>query len=107
MPRTTTCPKCGVESQISDSLVGRFVTCESCRCLYYVVAPTLAEDEDTHKKLLSVPAVGASRPAESPAGSASAPTPLHTLYARLQILLVLNLLIGAAVLVLELVRLFK
>lgn len=101
MTITTTCPKCNAKTEVSGSMVGRFVTCESCRCLYYIVVPPLKKDEP--EGLISVPAVSVARP--------SAPTSLKQTfdarYGRLMALLVANLVIGAAVLLIELIRLFK
>ena len=101
MSHTTTCPKCNTKTEVSESLVGRFVTCDNCRCLYYVVVPPLKKDED--QGLISVPAVSQTQP--------SAPSSLKQTfdarYSRLMTLLLVNLAIGATVLVIELIRLFK
>jgi hypothetical protein len=101
MTYKTTCPKCNAETEVSGSLVGRFVTCDHCRCLYYVVVPPL--NDETQEKYVSVPATSSARP--------SAPTSLKQTfdarYNRLLTLLVANLVLGAAVLVVELIRLFK
>lgn len=101
MSYKTTCPKCNTETPNGESLIGRFVTCENCRCMYYVVVPPLSKDEP--QGLVTVPALVTARP--------SAPTSLKqtfdTRYSRLLTLLVANLVIGAAVLAIELIRFFK
>ena len=43
MQHTTTCPSCHRKSEVDDSFLGRFICCEQCRCLYYVVVPPLGE----------------------------------------------------------------
>lgn len=104
MSHTTVCPKCHVKSQVDQSLIGRFITCEKCRCLYYVVVPALGEDQTEWQAI----------PATSPAIGPGTAQPLsaeqelfRTRVQWLTALVVLNLLVSGVVLVILLVRALK
>lgn len=101
MSHTTVCPKCHVKSQVDESLIGRFITCEQCRCLYYVVVPALGEDQTEWQ------AIPATSPAIGPPGSRPSAADQELLRARVQWLtglVVLNLLLTGIALVILLVR---
>jgi ssDNA-binding Zn-finger/Zn-ribbon topoisomerase 1 len=101
MSHTTICPKCNAKTEVSESLVGRFVTCDNCHCLYYVVVPPLKKEGD--ENLVSVPAVSTALPTTPPSLRQS----FETRYTRIFLLLAANLVIGAAILIIELIRLYK
>lgn len=44
MSQTTRCPGCGIVRQVDDSMIGRFTSCDHCRCMYYVVVPPLGQE---------------------------------------------------------------
>ncbi len=101
MSHTTVCPKCHVKSQVDESLIGRFITCEQCRCLYYVVVPALGEDQTEWQAIPATsPAIGSTGPRPSSADQ-------ELFRARVQwltLLVVLNLLLTGIILVILLVR---
>jgi ssDNA-binding Zn-finger/Zn-ribbon topoisomerase 1 len=100
MPHTTICPKCHTETQVDESVIGRFLTCENCRCLYYVVVPSLKDEKRPWQSIPASSAISAPRPT----------TPEETLeyrIGRLAVLMLINIVIGVAVLVVELIRLLK
>ena len=102
MSHTTVCPKCHVKSKVDESLIGRFITCEQCRCLYYVVVPPLGEERSEWH---SVPATSPAIAGESGSPPRSSSTALESLRGRVQILtvlVVLNLVIGSLALVMQL-----
>lgn len=44
MSQTTTCPGCQRTSEVEESMLGRFIRCEQCRCMYYIVVPPLGNE---------------------------------------------------------------
>lgn len=44
MSQTTTCPGCHRTSEVDESMLGRFIRCEQCRCMYYIVVPPLGNE---------------------------------------------------------------
>lgn len=44
MSQTTTCPGCHRTSEVDESMLGRFIRCEQCRCMYYIVVPPLGDE---------------------------------------------------------------
>lgn len=107
MSHTTICPKCHQKSKVDESLIGRFVTCEHCRCLYYVVVPPLGEERAEWQ---SIPATSVPQPVSGMAASGAAATgrnvPSDPL-PRLAGLLVLNLILGALTLLLQIIALLR
>lgn len=102
MPHTTICPKCHAKSRVDESLIGRFITCDHCKCLYYVVVPPLGEERS---ELQSIPATSAVIERSSAGSDRPSSTETEKLQRRINLLtalVVLNLLIGAALLILVL-----
>ena len=107
MSHTTVCPKCHQKSRVDESLIGRFVTCEHCQCLYYVVVPPLGEERTEWQALPAtsvphpVPGTAATRPAVPDRDVQRDPV------RRLMGLLVVNLILGALTLLLQIVALMR
>lgn len=51
----TECPHCQGINDVAPSHIGQYVTCQSCRCKYYVYVPPL-ENESSAKPRLTEPA---------------------------------------------------
>lgn len=106
MSHTTICPKCHQKSKVDESLIGRFVTCEHCRCLYYVVVPPLGEERTEWQ---SVPATSVPQPISGPASTATAKgagagaDPVG----RLTLLVIVSLILSGLSLALQIVGLLK
>src|SRR6185369_3693370 len=54
MQRPTECPQCHAKNDVAPSHIGQYVTCQSCRCKYYVYVPPLA-DTSSHAKISEPP----------------------------------------------------
>ena len=50
----TECPHCHTLNEVAPSLIGQYVTCQSCRCKYYVYVPPL-ETPSVAAPRISVP----------------------------------------------------
>jgi len=91
-----------VKSKVDESLIGRFITCERCQCLYYVVVPPLGEERSEWH---SVPATSPAVAGESESPPRPSSSTFDSLRGRVQVLTVLavlNLVIGLLALVLQL-----
>lgn len=107
MLHTTTCPGCHHQSAVDESLIGRFIRCEQCRCMYYVIVPPLGEE---HKEWAAIPATGPVSRKTEPTSDRRVENATETLDRRIQQLIAmntLNLLVSATVLVLVLRQLLK
>lgn len=107
MSHTTICPKCHQKSRVDESLIGRFVTCEHCQCLYYVVVPPLGEERTVWQ---SMPATSIPQPA--PGTVATGPRRgesdfLADPVGRLTLLVIVSLICSGLSLVLQIVGLLK
>ncbi len=100
MPQTTTCPGCHLKSEVNDALIGRFIRCEKCHCMYYVVVPPLGEMQNEWQSVAATSSVSGSNNTSSP--NRRPKTDSEVLRSRVQqltVLIVLNLLISLIVLV--------
>lgn len=101
MPQTTTCPGCHLRSEVNDVLIGRFIRCEQCHCMYYVVVPPLGELRNELQSVAATSSVaGPDYTTPLPRKPPSEAEALRRRVQQLTSLLVLNLLISAIVLVL-------
>ena len=108
MQHTTTCPSCHRKSEVDDSFLGRFICCEQCRCLYYVVVPPLGEERSEWTSVAATSSVSG-RDDKDPV-SRRPVTETEILSRRVQLLtamISLNLVIGSIVLVLVVIQLLK
>ncbi len=101
MPQTTTCPGCHLKSEVDDASIGRFIRCEQCRCLYYVVVPPLGELRNELQSVAATSSVSGSNDTSSSYRRPQTESEvLRSRVQRLTALIVLNLLISLIVLVL-------
>jgi hypothetical protein len=104
MSHTTTCPRCHFRSEVDESLIGRFLDCEHCRCLYYVVVPPLGAE---HGEWSSVAATGHVDATPQAGRSLTQTESLLRKVQQLIIVTLLNSLISLLVLGLALYQLLK
>jgi hypothetical protein len=57
MKTTAQCPHCHELNAVAPSTIGRYVTCEKCRCKFWVYVPPLAEGA-VRESLVEQPSVG-------------------------------------------------
>jgi hypothetical protein len=105
MSLTTTCPGCHRTSEVDDSMLGRFIRCEQCRCMYYIVVPPLGDDGHQWTSVAATSSVsGATAKSPAPKRVETEAERLNRRLQNLTSLLLLNLLIGAILLVLTFIR---
>lgn len=108
MSQTTTCPGCHRKSEVDESMIGRFIRCEQCRCMYYVVVPPLGEERSEWTSVAATSSVsGQSDTSHPPRRPETATEVLNRRLQQLTVLVLLNLLIGSIVLVLTVIHLLK
>lgn len=104
MSHTTICPKCHQKSKVDESLIGRFVTCEHCRCLYYVVVPPLGEERTEWQ---SLPATSVPQPVSGAASTGTAKGAGPDPVGRLMLLVIVSLILSGLSLALQIFGLLK
>lgn len=108
MSQITTCPGCHRKNEVDESMIGRFVRCDQCRCLYYVVVPPLGEER---REWTSIAANSStSGHVDTEQLSKRPESAAEILNRRLQVLtllMILNLLIGSMAVVLAIILIRK
>lgn len=108
MSQTTTCPGCHRKGEVDESMIGRFIRCEQCRCMYYVVVPPLGEERSEWTSVAATSSVsGHNDTSHVPPRAESATEVLNHRLQKLTLLVLLNLLIGSIALILTVIHLLK
>ncbi len=108
MSQTTTCPGCHRKSGVDESMIGRFIRCEQCRCMYYVVVPPLGEERSEWTSVAATSSVsGTSDTSPAPRRAETEAEILNRRIRNLTSLVLLSLLISLIVLVLAVIQFLK